>query len=97
MSFLRLLENSQITKMKFSQYNFSREIHKNLEALDYKKPTDIQYRTIPPILRGEDVLAIAQTGTGKTIAYALPVLELLVKKTQPCPLPHPVRGNGAYA
>jgi ATP-dependent RNA helicase RhlE len=66
--------------MKFSQYNFSREIKKNLETLEFKKPTDIQYRTIPPILRGEDVLAIAQTGTGKTIAYALPVLELLVKK-----------------
>ena len=68
--FLRLLENSQITKMRFSQYNFSHEIHKNLEALEYKKPTDIQYRTIPPILRGEDVLAIAQTGTGKTAGSA---------------------------
>jgi ATP-dependent RNA helicase RhlE len=63
--------------MKFSQYNFSREIHKNLEALEFKKPTDIQYKAIPPILRGEDVLAIAQTGTGKTVAYVLPVLELL--------------------
>lgn len=66
--------------MKFSQYNFSREIHKNLETLGFKKPTDIQYRAIPPILKGEDVLAIAQTGTGKTVAYVLPVLQLLSKK-----------------
>ncbi len=45
--------------------------------MGYKKPTDIQYKSIPPILRGEDVLAIAQTGTGKTAAYAIPILHLL--------------------
>jgi ATP-dependent RNA helicase RhlE len=68
--------------MKFSQYNFSPEISKNLDSLGYKKPTDIQYKSIPPILREEDVLAIAQTGTGKTVAYALPVLELLNRKNK---------------
>jgi ATP-dependent RNA helicase RhlE len=66
--------------MKFSQYNFAPEIKKNLETLGYKRPTDIQYKSIPPILKGEDVLAIAQTGTGKTAAYALPVLQLLYQR-----------------
>lgn len=66
--------------MKFSQYNFSPEIKKNLETLGYKRPTDIQYKSIPPILKGEDVLAIAQTGTGKTAAYAIPVLQLLLQR-----------------
>lgn len=63
--------------MKFDKYNFSPALKRNLENLGYRKPTDIQYRTIPPIVNGEDVLAIAQTGTGKTAAYAIPVIHLL--------------------
>lgn len=45
--------------------------------MGFKRPTDIQFKAIPPILKGEDVLAIAQTGTGKTAAFAIPVLHLL--------------------
>lgn len=63
--------------MKFSQYHFIDQIKQNLERLDYKKPTDIQYKCIPNILKGEDVLAIAQTGTGKTAAFALPIIHIL--------------------
>lgn len=68
--------------MKFSQYNFAPEIKQNLETLGFRKPTDIQYKSIPPILRGEDVLAVSQTGTGKTAAYALPVVQLLYQRKQ---------------
>ncbi len=63
--------------MKFEQYIFSEEIKNNLRNLGFKRPTDIQYKSIPPIMRGEDVLAVAQTGTGKTVAFALPVLHRL--------------------
>lgn len=63
--------------MKFTSYNISPEIKKNLELLGFKRPTDIQFKSIPPILRGEDVLAIAQTGTGKTAAFAIPVIHHL--------------------
>lgn len=63
--------------MKFSEYRISPEIKKSLEQLEFKKPTDIQYKAIPPILKGEDVLAIAQTGTGKTAAFAIPIIHLL--------------------
>lgn len=66
--------------MKFEQYSFSEEIKKNLRNKGYKRPTDIQYKSIPPIMRGEDVLAVAQTGTGKTVAFALPVIHRLLNR-----------------
>lgn len=72
--------------MKFSQYRFIPELETNLESAGFKKPTDIQYKAITPILKKEDVLAIAQTGTGKTAAFAIPVIQLLAtntKKLQP--------------
>jgi len=60
--------------MKFSDYSISPEIKNNLEKLGFIKPTDIQFKSIPTIMRGEDLLAIAQTGTGKTAAFAIPIL-----------------------
>ncbi|MFN0203731.1 MAG: DEAD/DEAH box helicase [Bacteroidia bacterium] len=66
--------------MKFEQYSFAPEIKRSIEELGFKRPTDIQFKAIPPILRGEDVLAIAQTGTGKTAAFAIPILQLLNQK-----------------
>ena len=60
--------------MKFDQYPISDEIKKNLELLGFQRPTDIQYKAIPSIMNGEDVLAIAQTGTGKTAAFAIPII-----------------------
>lgn len=60
--------------MKFEDYSISHEIKKNLARQDFRRPTDIQYKAIPPVLKGEDVLAIAQTGTGKTAAFAIPVI-----------------------
>lgn len=63
--------------MKFSDYNFIPALKRNLEEQGFKRPTDIQFKSIPPILRGEDVLAIAQTGTGKTAAFGIPVVQLL--------------------
>lgn len=63
--------------MKFSDYNISPELKKNLAKLGFKRPTDIQFKSIPYILKGEDVLAIAQTGTGKTAAYGIPLIHKL--------------------
>jgi ATP-dependent RNA helicase RhlE len=60
--------------MKFDKYPISEEIKRNLDTLGFKKPTDIQFKAIPSILKGEDVLAVAQTGTGKTAAFAIPVI-----------------------
>lgn len=63
--------------MKFDDYFIDEEIKRNLTALGFRRPTDIQFKAIPSILNGEDVLAIAQTGTGKTAAFAIPILQLL--------------------
>lgn len=63
--------------MKFTEYPLSPEIKQNIEALEYRRPTDIQYKAIPLILKGADILAVAQTGTGKTAAFAIPVLQKL--------------------
>ncbi len=63
--------------MKFEQYNISSEIKESLAELGFKRPTDIQFKAIPSILKGDDVMAIAQTGTGKTAAFAIPVLHRL--------------------
>lgn len=61
--------------MKFDDYLLSKEVKKNLGDMNFRRPTDIQYRCIPPIQRGEDLLAIAQTGTGKTAAFAIPLID----------------------
>jgi ATP-dependent RNA helicase RhlE len=63
--------------MKFDDYRIAPEIKQNLAAMGLKRPTDIQFKSIPPILNGEDVLAIAQTGTGKTAAFAIPIVHML--------------------
>jgi ATP-dependent RNA helicase RhlE len=66
--------------MKFEQYHIFEGIKKSISKQGYKKPTDIQYKSIPAILKGEDVLAIAQTGTGKTAAFVIPVLHVLQER-----------------
>jgi ATP-dependent RNA helicase RhlE len=68
--------------MKFEQYRIAEEIKRSLEENGFKRPTDIQYKAIPSILKGDDVLAIAQTGTGKTAAFAIPVLHLLHQQSR---------------
>ncbi len=61
--------------MKFEKYYISNEIKKNLSKMGFKRPTDIQFKAMPSIMNGEDVLGIAQTGTGKTAAFAIPIID----------------------
>lgn len=61
--------------MKFEKYHICEAIKNNLAQLGFKRPTDIQFKSIPSIMKGEDVLAIAQTGTGKTAAFAIPIVD----------------------
>lgn len=63
--------------MGFDQFDFNPGICSGICDLGYTTPTPIQEKTIPLILKGSDVLGLAQTGTGKTAAFALPILERL--------------------
>ncbi|ABC78726.1 DEAD/DEAH box helicase [Syntrophus aciditrophicus] len=64
--------------MSFTQFNLHPQINAGIEALGYKTPTPIQMQSIPAIIQGRDVMGLAQTGTGKTAAFALPILQRLM-------------------
>src|SRR5688572_17618082 len=66
--------------MRFDDYPVHDLIKQQLAYLGFKKPTDIQFKAIKPVMEGEDVFAIAQTGTGKTAAFVIPILDALMKK-----------------
>lgn len=63
--------------MKFSELNLVRPLLKAVEEQGYTSPSPIQEKAIPPVLEGHDLLGCAQTGTGKTAAFALPILQTL--------------------
>ena len=64
---------------KFSELNLNPKVLKAVEEAGYENPTPIQEGAIPPALEGRDVLGIAQTGTGKTASFTLPMLSLLAR------------------
>ena len=68
----RLSEEKQTAN--FSDYPFRESIHRDIEAAGYETPTPIQAECIPPALEGRDLIGLAQTGTGKTAAFALPII-----------------------
>jgi ATP-dependent RNA helicase RhlE len=63
--------------MDFSSFNFRQQIEAGIKACGYQAPTPIQMQTLPPALSGRDVMGLAQTGTGKTAAFVLPILQRL--------------------
>src|SRR5512139_2611873 len=64
--------------MSFNQFNLDPRLLKNVQAMDFEEPTPIQAATIAPALEGRDILGSAQTGTGKTAAFLLPLLQKLI-------------------
>lgn len=64
--------------MKFSDFKFNASVNSAIEAMGYETPTPVQEKSIPPIVDGSDVIACAQTGTGKTAAFILPIIDQLV-------------------
>jgi ATP-dependent RNA helicase RhlE len=63
--------------MSFESFNLQPSVMAGVQALGYTTPTPIQLQTIPAIMQGRDVIGLAQTGTGKTAAFALPILNKL--------------------
>jgi len=68
--------------MNFETFNFHPSITAGVRALGYSIPTPIQLQAIPPIMQGCDIIGLAQTGTGKTAAFVLPILQRLRKSPQ---------------
>ena len=65
--------------MEFAAFNFEPSLQDGLNAMGYEKPTPIQEKAIPVILQNKDLIACAQTGTGKTAAFILPILNKICK------------------
>jgi ATP-dependent RNA helicase RhlE len=68
--------------LSFRTFNFVSDLQEGLDAMGYEKATPIQEQAIPVILSGKDIIATAQTGTGKTAAFILPILHHIVTKPQ---------------
>lgn len=66
--------------MRFDELNLEPDVLQGLDAMNFKETTPVQEATIPVVLEGRDVIACAQTGTGKTAAYILPLLNLLTRR-----------------
>ena len=79
--------------ISFASLNLAPEILKALDEFGYSTPTPIQAQAIPIVLQGRDLMAGAQTGTGKTAAFALPMLQKLMPlaSTSASPARHPIR------
>ncbi|HRE39105.1 MAG TPA: DEAD/DEAH box helicase [Chitinophagaceae bacterium] len=66
--------------MRFTEFNFRPELLEGIEASNYETATPVQEQVIPSILDGRDIIASAQTGTGKTAAFLLPLMNTLLNK-----------------
>jgi len=66
--------------MKFNEFNFEPQVIEALDAMGFDTPTPIQQEAIPAIMQNKDVIACAQTGTGKTAAFVLPILNAICKR-----------------
>ena len=74
--------------MDFKTFNFHPQVAAGVTAAGYTTPTPIQEQAIPPVMQGRDVMGLAQTGTGKTAAFVLPILHRLMQgRTRQGPRP----------
>src|SRR3989338_11256482 len=90
---LRFMIDTTADKVMFSSLNLDAQILRAIEEEGYTEPTPIQAQAIPQVLAGRDLMAMAQTGTGKTAAFTLPLLQRLLPhaSTSASPARHPIR------
>jgi ATP-dependent RNA helicase RhlE len=72
----------QEVSVRFTDYPFRESILKDIAAAGFEVPTPIQAAFIPPVLEGKDAIGLAQTGTGKTAAFALPIIHRMAQKAE---------------
>ncbi|KAF0205885.1 MAG: DEAD/DEAH box helicase-like [Gallionellaceae bacterium] len=87
------MDESSATKLLFSSLALDPQILRAIEETGYTEPTPIQAQAIPHVIAGRDLMAMAQTGTGKTAAFTLPMLQRLLPhaSTSASPARHPIR------
>jgi len=71
------------TNKTFDSFGISSELLETISKLNYKHPTRIQSESLPYTLQGRDIIALAETGSGKTLSFALPIIEALLKNPKP--------------
>ncbi|MGZ8319582.1 MAG: DEAD/DEAH box helicase [Telluria sp.] len=88
-----IIEPDSAPTVRFADFGLAPEILRALNDQGYVHPTPIQAEAIPIVLQGRDVMGAAQTGTGKTAGFSLPIIQLLLKHASPSmsPARHPVR------
>ena len=86
-------EAAEEPTVRFADFNLAEPISRAITEIGYEKPTPIQAKAIPVVMQGHDVMGAAQTGTGKTAGFALPILQRLMRhaNTSASPARHPVR------
>jgi superfamily II DNA/RNA helicase len=84
---------AEVTEASFADFALSEPIQRAVAQMGYRTPTPVQAAAIPVVMTGRDVMAAAQTGTGKTAGFALPILQRLLPlaSSSPSPARHPVR------
>jgi superfamily II DNA/RNA helicase len=87
------MDESSVTKILFTSLELDPKILRAIEETGYTEPTPIQAQAIPHVIAGRDLMAMAQTGTGKTAAFTLPMLQRLLPhaSTSASPARHPIR------
>ena len=82
----RIAPNNNLTQFKpkhsFADFGFCRELQKNLDYRNYSAPTPVQDESIAPLMAGRDLIGLANTGTGKTAAFLLPLIEKVLASRQ---------------
>ncbi|TVQ00113.1 MAG: DEAD/DEAH box helicase [Balneolaceae bacterium] len=68
--------------MKFNEFNLSESLQAGLRDVKFEEPTPIQQQAIPPLLEGKDLIGVAQTGTGKTGAFVIPIMEKVLQSNR---------------
>src|SRR3989339_381094 len=76
-------QNHQSQTLSFASLGIAPALLGKLEKLGYKNPTSIQWQAIPVAIQGKDVVGVAQTGTGKTLAFGIPMIQILSQITGP--------------
>jgi superfamily II DNA/RNA helicase len=69
----------EVITHKFEDFSFSERLKDNIKQKGYVLPTPIQDKAIPEIMKGKDVIGIANTGTGKTAAFLIPLIDKILK------------------